>query len=118
MDAREALPRWTGTLAAYGALVYLLVYAVCTVVLFGYEEQWVGPDAAFYTLASMNPVEQVAYLVWRFVLPFPAWPPARAGDSFLTPLVPMASGALVGGVAGWILDRRERAAARSMTDPA
>ena len=110
MAYRGDLPNWTSTLAGYGALGYLLLWALCILPLFGYEEQWTGPDEAFYTLASMNWIEGTAYIVARYVLTFPAWPPSWFGVfSTNLPAAPL-SGAMIGGATGWFLDRRARAA--------
>ncbi|MEL7362086.1 MAG: hypothetical protein AAFN13_08440, partial [Bacteroidota bacterium] len=47
--------------AGYGLLAYGLTSMLCVVILFGYEEQFVGPPETFYTFASMTWVEALAY---------------------------------------------------------
>ena len=94
------------TFSIVGAVIYSATWFVCAIIMLGYEEQWIGPDEAFYTLGSMAPVEQVAYVVGRYVLSFPAGPPHWVGDFALYPLTALASGALSGAGLGWVADRQ------------
>ena len=96
--------------AITGALLYFGAALLCSVVLFGYEEQWIGQEDEFYTLSSMGPWEGAAYVTMRYVLTFPAWPPAWFGEFSGNWAVFFVSGALVWGIVGWLLGRHAAAA--------
>ena len=97
--------------AVRGSLAYLLVWFLCILVLFGYEEQWDGSVEQMYTMTSLSAVEQVAYVVERYVLSFPSWLPRWFAEVGFGPLAPMVNGALLGCLVGRSVDRRAQAAA-------
>jgi hypothetical protein len=108
---RHGKPEVAAPFAVRGSVAYLLVWFLCILVLFGYEEQWGGPVEQMYTMASMSAAEQVAYVVERYVLSFPAWLPRWFAEVGFGPVAPMVNGALIGYLVGRSVDRRAQAAA-------